>query len=71
MQLPSNFSSVIDFFSQLPQQKIAKVISALLLVYIAYVLAQITWLVAPSGQYQTAGNVTKCYVNCCIYCIKY
>jgi len=58
MQLPSNFSSAIDFFSQLPQQKIAKVISVLLLGYIAYVLAQITWLVAPSGQYQTSANVT-------------
>ena len=37
MQLPSNFSSVVDFSSQLPQQKIAKVISVFLLAYIAYV----------------------------------
>ena len=58
MQLPSNFSSTVDFFSQLPQQKIAKVISALLLVYIAYVLAQITWFIAPSGQYHASSNVT-------------
>jgi len=58
MQLPSNFSSVADFFSQLPQQKIAKVISVLLLVYIAYVFAQITWLVAPSGEYQASSNIT-------------
>jgi general secretion pathway protein C len=58
MQLPSNFSSSVDFFTQLPQQKIAKVISVLLLGYIAYVLAQITWLVAPSGQYQASSNVT-------------
>jgi general secretion pathway protein C len=58
MQLPSNFSNAADFLSQLPQQKIAKVISALLLVYIAYVLAQISWLVAPSGQYETSSNVT-------------
>jgi general secretion pathway protein C len=58
MQLPSNFSSSVDFFTQLPQQKIAKVISVLLLGYIAYVLAQTTWLVAPSGQYQASSNVT-------------
>lgn len=58
MQLPSNFSSVVDFFSQLPQQKIAKVVSAILLAYIAYILAQMTWLVAPSGQYQNSANVT-------------
>jgi general secretion pathway protein C len=58
MQLPSNFSSVVYFFSQLPQQKIAKVISVLLLAYIAYTFAQITWLVAPSGQYHTTSNVT-------------
>ena len=58
MQLPSNFSSTVDFFSQLPQQKIAKVISVLLLAYIAYVLAQITWFIAPSGQYHASSNVT-------------
>jgi general secretion pathway protein C len=58
MQLPSNISSALDFFSQLPQQKIAKVISVILLGYIAFVFAQITWLVTPSGQYQTSANVT-------------
>jgi general secretion pathway protein C len=58
MQLPSNFSSTVEFFSQLPQQKIAKVISVLLLAYIAYVLAQITWFVAPTGQYQASSSVT-------------
>jgi len=58
MQLPSNFSSTVDFFSQLPQQKIAKVISVILLTYIAYVLAQITWFIAPRGQYHASSNVT-------------
>jgi general secretion pathway protein C len=58
MQLPSNFSSIVDFSSQLPQQKIAKVISAFLLAYIAYVFAQLTWLVAPSGQYHASSNVS-------------
>jgi len=58
MQLPTNFSSSVDFFTQLPQQKIAKVISVLLLTYIAYVLAQMTWLLASSADYRTSSNVT-------------
>jgi general secretion pathway protein C len=58
MPLPSKFSSVIEHFSQLPQQKIAKVISALLLVYIAYVCAQITWFIAPNGPFENSGNVS-------------
>jgi general secretion pathway protein C len=58
MQLPSKLSSTVDYFSQLPQQKVAKVISVLLLAYIAYVLAQITWLIAPNGQYHATSNVT-------------
>jgi general secretion pathway protein C len=35
---------------KLPQQKIAKVISALLLCYIAYLLAQFTWLLASENK---------------------
>jgi general secretion pathway protein C len=34
------------------------VISVLLLAYIAFVLAQITWFIAPSGQYHASSNVT-------------
>jgi general secretion pathway protein C len=58
MTLPSNFSRVIEHFSQLPQQKIARVISALLLGYIAYICAQITWFIAPNGPFENASNVS-------------
>lgn len=44
MQLPTSAASFLESASKLPQQKIAKVISILLLIYIAYLFAQITWL---------------------------
>lgn len=58
MPLPSNFANIIENFSQLPQQKIAKGISVLLLGYIAYVCAQITWFIAPSGPFQNSDKVS-------------
>ena len=58
MPLPSNFANIIDHFSQLPQQKIARAISVLLLGYIAYICAQITWFVAPNGPFENSGNVS-------------
>ncbi|WP_440877171.1 type II secretion system protein GspC [Thalassotalea sp. PLHSN55] len=44
MQLPVNAVSFSDTIAKLPQQKIAKAITVLLMAYIAYLLAQITWL---------------------------
>jgi general secretion pathway protein C len=44
MQLPANVNDINELLLRLPQQKIAKMISVLLLGYIAYVLAQLTWL---------------------------
>lgn len=58
MSLPSNLSSIIENFSQLPQQKIAKGISVLLLGYIAFVCAQITWFIVPSGPFENSSNVS-------------
>jgi len=58
MPLPPNVANIIEVFSQLPQQKIAKGISVLLLGYIAYVCAQVTWLVAPSGPFENSGSVS-------------
>ncbi|GAA6205196.1 MULTISPECIES: type II secretion system protein GspC [Thalassotalea] len=56
---------------KLPQQNIAKVISALLLCYIAYLLAQFTWLVAADNKiaspiiakYNTSANDNSHDVN--------
>lgn len=42
---------------KLPQQKIAKVISALMLCYIAYLLAQFTWLVATDNKIKAPINI--------------
>lgn len=50
MQLPNNVASLTDELAKLPQQKIAKAISAVLLVYIAYLAAQATWMFVPSAQ---------------------
>lgn len=50
MQLPNNLTSLTDILSKLPQQQIAKAISGVLLVYIAYLASQATWMFVPSGQ---------------------
>ena len=44
MTLLNNLSSAPEQLSKLPQQKITQVIILLLLCYIAYLFAQITWL---------------------------
>lgn len=49
MQLPANLTSLNDVLLKLPQQKIARIICALLLMYIAYLLAQFTWLLFPQS----------------------
>jgi len=49
MQLPANLTELNELLLKLPQQKIAKAISALLLCYVAYILAQFTWLLAPNS----------------------
>ncbi len=45
MQISNRFSPVAEKISKLPQAKIAMVIGIILLGYIAYLFAQITWLV--------------------------
>ncbi len=47
MQLPTDFTSLTDVLQKLPQEKIAKVLSVLLLGYIAYLCAQLTWQLVP------------------------
>lgn len=47
MQLPKDLASLSELLLKLPHQKIAKTISALLLCYIAYLAAQLTWLFVP------------------------
>lgn len=49
MHFPRDISSLQALASQLPQAKIAKVVSAVLLCYIAYLAAQLTWLLVPTN----------------------
>ena len=50
MQLPNNLASLPEVIAKLPQQQIAKALSAMLLIYIAYLAAQATWMFVPSAQ---------------------
>jgi general secretion pathway protein C len=57
MQLPNNLTPFIEVLARLPQQKIARAISILLVIYVAYLAAKITWLVVPpSTAQQPAGT---------------
>ncbi len=50
MQLPNNLASLSDVLAKLPQQQIAKALSGVLVVYIAFLAAQATWMFMPSGE---------------------
>jgi len=43
MQLPNDFNAFSNAITKIPQAQVARVISVIALVYIAYLLAQITW----------------------------
>jgi general secretion pathway protein C len=47
MSLPNNLSALVDKLAKLPQQKIAQTAVFLLIAYIAYLFAQITWMLVP------------------------
>ncbi|OKY27599.1 MULTISPECIES: type II secretion system protein GspC [Thalassotalea] len=49
MRISTELSSLQQFIRQVPQQKVAFFISAMLLCYIAYILAQFTWQLLPSN----------------------
>ena len=48
MELTNNLTSFSAALVKLPQQRIAQAVSLLLLIYIAFMAAKITWLIAPS-----------------------
>jgi general secretion pathway protein C len=60
MQYPTNQTEFYDLLLKLPQAKIAKALSAILLCYIAFLFAQLTWLIIDDKPNQTksfAGQV--------------
>jgi len=55
MVSPNNFNFINNLITKLPQKKIAQAMSICLLIYIAFLLASITWLIFPSTA-QNIGN---------------
>jgi len=51
MALTNYLTSLSAILAKLPQKKIAQAISVCLLIYIAFLLAKITWLVMPTAEY--------------------
>ncbi|MFT5758240.1 MAG: general secretion pathway protein C [Alteromonadaceae bacterium] len=57
MQLPNNLTPFIEVLARLPQQKIARALSILLIVYVAYLAAQLTWLLlSPNASQSSTGT---------------
>jgi general secretion pathway protein C len=50
MVFPSNMTAVTSLFTQLGHRRVAQLVMLLLIVYIAYLCAQITWSVIPQEQ---------------------
>lgn len=61
MALTDKLTLLSTLLIKLPQQKIAQAISALLLIYIAFIAAKITWLVVP--QKPIVSNITSSHYN--------
>lgn len=60
MQLPNNITSGLVLLAKLPQQKIARTVSILLLGYLAFLLAQLVWLFfTPEPKVFQAANVSR------------
>lgn len=58
MSLSNNLSTFGDKLSKLPQQKIAQALTIALLIYLAYLFAQITWLFVPQENASAYTKVT-------------
>ncbi len=59
MPLSDQLTSLAEILSKLPQKKIAQIISLLLIIYMAYLSAQMTWLLVP----QTNQSIGLAHVN--------
>jgi general secretion pathway protein C len=59
MSLTNNLTSFSTVLAKIPQQKIAKAITMLLLIYIAFVLAKVTWLLIPQQNTLSSASVSN------------
>ncbi|MBU2870328.1 type II secretion system protein GspC [Colwellia sp. E2M01] len=58
MQLPSNMTDLTALSSQLGHKRVAQVMTVILLVYISFVIAKITWSVVPKNQSTAVASST-------------
>ncbi len=58
MAFPTNMTAFASLFTQLGHRRVAQVVMALLVVYIAYVSAKLTWLVLPQPQSQSSHSTS-------------
>ena len=65
MSVPDKISLLTARLVKLPQQKIAQICSVVLLIYVAYLCAQFTWLWVPktNGQYGGIKNNSQLSIN--------
>lgn len=59
MSLSNNLSNAFDQLAKLPQQKISQAVILLLLAYIAFLFAQLTWLALPQPENATVLPASK------------
>lgn len=59
MSLSNNLSNAFDQLAKLPQQKISQAVILLLLAYIAFLFAQLTWLALPQPENVTVLPASK------------
>lgn len=62
MALANNLTPFLAALAKLPQQRIAQTVSVLLLVYIAFTVAKITWLIVPQKEIVNEAITTN-YAN--------
>ncbi len=61
MSLSNNLSNAFDQLAKLPQQKISQAVILLLLAYIAFLFAQLTWLALPQPENATVLPASKAH----------
>lgn len=61
MSLSNNLSNAFDQLAKLPQQKISQAVILLLLAYIAFLFAQLTWLALPQPENVTVLPASKAH----------
>ena len=59
MALPTNMTAFAPLFTQLGHRRVAQLVMALLLMYIAHISAKITWSVVPQAQSSNSSSINN------------